>query len=240
MVPQPDSGSASSGIGGGTKNEIRNSPMKCCVITGATSLMKSTLEASLPSKRAYCERHGYDLSAVDFNSTDHLGFRRFEIALAGLGFYDSVFWIDADSMITNHEIPFPSMLSGQSPMAASWDWWSNGTYFSTGNFILSRHEMLSTLSGLYLSEKSRRLDDPNQEQNTLNEVWKSRPELVQILPHEMLNSVPEMVRNDISWNGRDAIIRPWQPGDFLAHLTGCGNDQRVRIMAALAGLGLKA
>lgn len=184
----------------------------------------------MPSKRAYCEMYGYDLIQTTFSSIEHLGFKRFEITLIGLECYDLCAWIDGDAIITNPAIRLENI--GSSPLTASIDWWCADGYFSMGNFILRRHPLLQDLKHAYFAEKWHRLTDPNQEQNTLNEVWKRRPELVSVLPHGLLNGVPSAVREDPVWADRGPIVAPWTEGNFVAHYTGTGDETRLKLMLA--------
>jgi len=200
------------------------------LVTGATKFFRPVLEATLPSKIAYCDRHGYDLHVINFAPDPLLGFARMERTFDISHGYDATLWIDGDSVITNPDIKVED-IAGDTPFTASLDWWTSAGYFSTGNFIIRPD--YAYLEMEYYDEKEFFLGHECQEQHVMNEMQKKWPDLFTIRPQEILNAVPQRVREDVSWNGRDPIIRPWQPGDFLAHLTGCGNDTRLKIIREL-------
>ena len=90
------------------------------VLTGTTDIlrqpnetdntMEEVFDLTLPSKQRYVKKYGYDLLSLRsfgkdrqnrFTESD-IGFLRVLRAFELLENYDIVMWIDADSIITNH------------------------------------------------------------------------------------------------------------------------------------------
>ncbi len=123
-----------------------------------------------------------------------------------------VMWLDADSVITNPSLEWRSKQSG---LHVSRDWGIEGkaSDFSTGNFVAYADTLpLWEEAALRGPEWAH---EPLYEQSAVVEMYEELAwvhNLVHIYPRRVLNSVPIEA-------GFEAVAEPWQPGDFLCHLT---------------------
>ena len=82
--------------------------MKTLILTGCDKSMYDVLDLTIPSKQKYAAKHGYDFMSVRSFPGDaecgleerHIGFQRTVLAFKLLRHYESVMWVDADSVIT--------------------------------------------------------------------------------------------------------------------------------------------
>lgn len=94
--------------------------------------------------------------------------------------------------------------------------------FSAGNFIVVK----SPDAYLVLTETMKLThwaNKPMWEQSAMWELVDTRPDLqgaFHVLPRRVLNAVPRDIQ---------PTIDPWRPGDFLCHLTGISNENRIRL-----------
>lgn len=234
---------------------------KVLLITGTTDIIRpqgsndatheELFELTLPSKQRYAKKHGYDLLTmrsfgdsspygftednVPFPYNKQIGFLRAVVAFEMLFTYETVFWIDSDSIITNYNYDLTTFgINSDKTLYASYDWeWKNS--FSTGNFILHRTPMWKELFQLFLSLGSNQfLKHPAQEQATLNFIHKqtNMSKTIQVLEHKYLNAVPTELESTKTWitSNRPKINWPWDKNCFLAHIGGLTNNERIEII----------
>ena len=230
---------------------------KVLVLTGSNETMYDVLDLTITSKRKYTQQHGYDLLVKRFFQ-DHpeygyqannigIGFSRVLFAFQMLEHYDVVMWLDADSIVTNTNLPIEHFIEGPESFFASYDWLShkNGgpghTGFSTGNFIIKRTDNTPTLYSAFFQESQRFLEDHGADQTTLNYIHNNtslRSEFA-ILDHSFLNAVPELITTTNDWSSdpkrsgptkTHSIVHPWTQDCFLMHLTGCSNEDRIQLL----------
>lgn len=208
--------------------------MKTLLLTGSTAEMHNVLSASVPSKVAYCRYHGYEFKSIPLGYDNELFGKRlgFERAIAAFDHalaYDAVMWADADAFITNFNYKINDFRHEDKPFSASLDW-TDCTTISAGNFVLYNTSKLKDLYEEFVQFGSNMfLDDPEQEQRTLNFILDSNPDLIHVLPRNYLNSVPA-IAEEYRVNENRKIVEPWNPNCFLAHLTTIHNEYRIKIM----------
>lgn len=215
--------------------------MNMLILTGYDRNMRELAELCLPSKQAWADRYGVKLHVLRDNyPTDFPkehgapSFQKLRHIRFWLERYDVVFWMDADSVITNQVAnPFAMAQSvidcGAWPFAVSadykrpdedhrpwWNQWSAGhaiwfddsRAFSLLDSAMTRTEFM--WSGLWDQDALQSVITHHGSQH--------RP---QIHPTRSMNSVlPGLT----GWDEAD-----WQPGDFLCHFTGIDRDQRLDI-----------
>lgn len=220
------------------------------IITGTTDIdtdpnstdlkMEEIFDLTLPSKQRYAKKHGYDLLAMRSFGSDQSGripsrcaighlrvLRVFEMIQS----YDSVMWIDADSIVTNDNYKIEDFgLNDTQSFYASYDWeWKNS--FSTGNFIVNKNKNTQTLIDEFY-RLSKQLTY-GCEGETLNRIHKNTnlSNLFNILEHKYLGSIPNIdICNEFNcWVNRSMIHWPWNKDSFLVHLTGMTNENRMKI-----------
>jgi len=198
--------------------------------------IQEVFEETLPSKRKYVKKYGYDLLELRNFGTDKdgiyterdIGFLRAKRTIEMLNFYDVVMWIDADALITNFNYSIDDFcLQENISFYASWDW--NGRYtFNTGNFIVQNTKYSDSLWGTLFSTGKHF----QHEQMALNAIY-SGTELkrtIKCLDHMYLNSIPSREMYGEAWATRAPIFSPWTKESFLLHITGCTNALRLEIL----------
>lgn len=231
---------------------------KVLLITGTTDIItpkdsddatqEELFELTLPSKQRYAKKHGYDLltmrsfgdsspygfteNNVPFPQNKQIGFLRAVVVFEMLFSYETVFWIDSDSLITNYDYDLTTFgVNSEKSFYASYDWeWKNS--FSTGNFILHRTLQWKELFRSFLGLGTTKfLNHLLQEQITLNYINNNiMPKTFKILEHKYLNAVPKEIENTKTWENRPKINWPWDKSCFLAHFTGITNNERIEII----------
>lgn len=208
--------------------------MKTLLLTGATREMSDVLNASRLSKIEYCRDKGYVFKSITLGYQRpifgvRLGFERMLEAFRHIGEYDAVIWLDADAFITNFNYEVNDFRGSDKPFSSSLDWTECSTV-STGNFVIYNTKECETLHKKFVVIGSEKfLNDPQQEQRTINYILETTPELIHVLPRKYLNAVPEIAKKYRQGEERE-IAEPWDETCFLAHLTTIPNQYRVEIM----------
>ena len=226
------------------------------VLTGMENLEKKSSDSdnkleemfnlTLPSKQRYVKKHGYDLmilrsfgidSKNKLQRTDnHIGFLRVLRAIEMLEYYDTVMWVDGDSLITNLNYSINDFdIDEEHAFYVSWDWMHNSPYFngdyahafSLGNFILNKINNTQLIDIFY--ETAKHFLD---EQHCLNTLYfkTQLKDTIKILDHKFLGGVPVQVQNLSVWNTRSRIFKPWDKDHFLSHFTGISNEERIKMI----------
>ena len=195
------------------------------------------LDVTTPSKERYAKKHNYDFlcirsfgggeTAFGFRE-DQIGFLRAIRAFQNLQFYDVVVWLDSDAIVTNQEMSLDDFpIEDDVIFYASYDWMGPNT-FSTGNFILQKTNKINDFFGMFHSISQR----TNDEQHSLNIMYNQTEfrNVMRSLDWRYLNAVPEQVMYTDAWKERNKISYCWKPGDFLTHITGITNKDRINIL----------
>jgi len=196
---------------------------------------EEVFDLTLPSKQRYAKHHGYDLLALRsfgkdkhniFLETDigHLRFIR-SIEMLFTGHYDAVFWIDADSLITNFNYKLEDFVKEDVVFAASWDW-MHRLSMSTGNFIIQKTQQLEALYNIFYQIGKTF----NSEQESLNSIWRGNILNITPLEHKFLGSTLTKEQIGPGWETRPEVIGPWSKDCFLVHVGGVSNFNRIRLL----------
>lgn len=221
---------------------------KVLVLTGTTDItrsesatdnkMEDVFNLTLPSKINYVKKNGYDLLALRSFGSDknkryedrEIGFLRAVRVFEALDNYEYVMWLDADALVTNPEMKISDFQIDNSIFYCSYDWMGN-TSLNTGNFIMKNTKHTKEFINAFY-ELSKKYNFP-EEQYTFNVMYRHTEygQSMKVLDHKYLNAVPsiEMYTKKV-WGNRPAPTNPWQKGDFLLHVTGIANSERIAIM----------
>lgn len=210
--------------------------MKTLIVTGSDENMYPVLNLTLKSKLEYTNKHNYDFLVVKNwtnitkqNVKNGIGFLRVALCFEHLQNYDVVVWLDGDSVVTNTDIKIEDIISEEGAFYASYDWEVGVKVFSTGNFILKKHDKTQVLYETFLQTSCFF----PEEQQTLRHIYGSDPTLhsvMKIVPRKYLGSVPKIQEKLQTWQGRNSIEEPWTSESFIAHLTGITNQERIDII----------
>jgi galactosyl transferase GMA12/MNN10 family len=188
-------------------------------------------ESWTPGKRAWAVRHGYDFHCErTFPKDVHPSWHKLSLIIDALLRYERVVWLDADSIITNPLISADQLHSAEDGFTASEDWSPHDTSpcFSAGNIVATKAALPALLQAQTLTHWSNR--NP-WDQGALRELQASYT-FVAFAPCRTLNAVPF----DAQPQAKQEAY--WQPGDFLAHLTGISNDRRLELLPRFVTAGL--
>lgn len=221
---------------------------KVLILTGTTDILKEkyynhdismeeVFDLTLASKQNYAKKHGYDLMAMrsfgidtrNIFTDNDIGQLRFIRSMEMLAFYDAVFWIDADSLITNLNYKLEDFVDETITFAASYDWMHTHT-FSSGNFIVQKNNNSDLLLNTFYNIGKHF----NSEQETLNyicNVWRGNNiQSMKVLEHKYLGATPTKAQYAAGWETRAEPIGPWTEDSFLVHMTGASNSNRIRLL----------
>jgi len=200
--------------------------MKTALLSFYDESFEPLTNLTFPSLHEYCERWGYSpYFGKPFTNCDpRNGFDRF-VAVYGLfeQGYDAVMWIDADAMITNHNISIADRLGDEKFVIAADLHGLNSGVFIARNHIETRELIMSLIN---LGEMLLG-DHPFREQEALNRYlsFDHYKRMVTILPQRMLNAViNEYYQRPPGFTGN------WQPGDWILHFPGISMPDRLRIV----------
>lgn len=202
------------------------------LLTGYTREIAELAEICLPSKQRWAERWGLQMRVLAHE--DFMSFKDCHPSFAKLAFIHAtltdtlnpVFWMDADSIITNPTIAPWVFLEKSRNLTVSADYVrpeldarDPKCQWSAGHMLW----MPGSVSERWLDEAFRR--DRYKwsglwDQDALQEVQREgRFGYPNIMPTRFMNSVlPGLT----GWDQAD-----WQPGDFLVHLTGMPLEARA-------------
>jgi hypothetical protein len=163
---------------------------------------------SVPNKRAYCDRHGYDylLSHEPLDSTRPASWTKLKLLQRHIDDYDVLFWNDTDTLIMNSEVKIESLLLPEVPLIVGSDDWG----INCGNLIVQNTPQIQSILAEWW-DKDDELTHPWWEQRALMELIRTRPEWP-----ARVGIQPERVMN--------AHLNHYQDGDFLIHFAGFGRN----------------
>lgn len=180
---------------------------------------------TFPHLEEYCKRWGYTpyFGKPFENCNPSNGYDRFHCAygLFAEG-YDAVMWIDADAMITNHNIRIEDRLGDEKFVITSDLHGINSGVFIARNHIETKELLLSMINlGEELTGKH-----PFREQEALNRYlsFDHYKKMVTLLPQRMMNAVINpYYQRPPGFSGN------WQPGDWILHFPGISMEDRCRV-----------
>ena len=212
--------------------------MDILILTGYDDNMQELGDICLPSKRAYAERNGYAFECVrEYPKDVHPSWHKLQLLRERIDKFDAILWLDADTIVTNPEKVIHEFTPRYVLMAsADWCSYTDRSFEmpSMGNFMLFNNPFTQGWIASAMAEEYRFSDRPMWEQSAIQECMRAMPEfneMVDVRPRRWFNSVHPTCRP----HGKDPGA-PWQPGDFLIHLTGVENRiELAKEFAALAG-----
>jgi hypothetical protein len=225
--------------------------MNILVLSGYDDAMAPIGDRCTPTHKAYAERHGYAHEVVrEYLATSHPSHQKIRLLKERIDKFDAILWLDADTVVTNmdamavHEHresldlgPFLKHV-----MDISIDWCappedddfgaSRTTYVSCGNFILwntpDTARFIAEWEAASLPYATRNLccweQDGLRAAMAASKWFNDR---VYRWPRRKFNAVHPTCVNRNFPNGAP---KPWEPGDFLLHLT---NVDRAAILDTL-------
>ena len=183
--------------------------------------MASLAKITSASKLEYAKLHGYEyLGHLLPESTEHPSWRKLYLFLDLLPTVDRLVWMDADSIVTNPKIDLDKITYIEG-LTASRDWSVNAgpETFCGSAMILTPHALPLVERA---SLKKHWTNFPFWDQSALREAALDFKNLLRVLPRRSLNAVPQELR---PW-----AAEPWEPEDFLCHLTCVDHEERFQFL----------
>lgn len=199
--------------------------MDVLVLTGYDDAFAEIGDVTTPGKKVYAERHGYAFECVrDYPTGVHPSWHKLKMLQDRIDNFEAIFWMDADSVVTNPTAP-TSNFTGATILSASQDWCAqpdehhfNAKGINFGNFILKNTpdtQRWLAMAAMHTQFATR--STCCWEQDAVLKCMRDDPwfnSQVTRLHRRTLNAVhPECKLPSIT------APDPWQPGDFLIHLT---------------------
>lgn len=181
-------------------------------------------EIVAPNKREYCLRHGYDYVAItsgfDHDRTTH--WSKIKSAASILKNYQWVFYSDIDSLIMNQNIKLESFIDFNYEFIISYDRFG----INSGQWLIRRGPWaFNFLNSVY--SQTQFIGQPCEEQNALIHVLMMLGENIKRTKLVCQKAFNSYLYENYDWK--------WEPGqyttgDFMLHLPGMSNEQRIPIL----------
>lgn len=197
-------------------------PQDICVLMAYDAMQRSLGEFSVPNKVAYCKKHGYGLviETDGFDRSRPPAWSKILFVKRHLHDHEWVFWSDADSMILNDAVRLETFLDADFDLIVGREDVGVGhAVVNVGAFFIRRSEWsLAFFDRLYAQESFAQ--HPHADNGALIELLGTEDlsEHIKIVPQRRFNS----------------YATNFAPGDFLLHLPGMTEEERVRRMRDLA------
>lgn len=208
------------------------------------------------NKRIYCERHGYQFfKKTNGFSGKNLGFEKLIVIRDILlnNDLDWIYWCGADTMITNYSIKLEDLIDDNYNFIISCDVWD----WNADSFLIKNDKKSIAFLDKIISKYDEYIDKDHNakfqnaylkdgcrikwgEQAAIIEECKGnffshdiKPEYLNFIkevPQKTMNSYlyfyypTSFHQKGLDYKGRNG---QWSEGDFLVHLPGMPNDQRV-------------
>lgn len=227
--------------------------MNIAIATMYTPNIKKLASITIDSnKTRYSIKHNYDLivKTKDFE-IKHLGFEKINLLrkLLASGKYDWIYWCGCDTMITNFNIKLEDLIDNDYCFIISKDVWDfNSDSFLCRNSvktldffdeILSLHDYYVDSNGIAIDRGSRLPNGAAKcwaEQEAIIDLYPKYKEIIKVLPQKKLNSyLYHLYSSPWHQKAMDADGNPghWSVGDFLLHLPGMDNNNRINICLSI-------
>ncbi len=212
--------------------------MRTLLLTGYDDAMKEIGDITSEVMARYATRHGFDFLRVrQYDSNLHPSWQKTEHVTRQIeAGYRRVLWLDADTLITNLAESFETFC-GSTPLHVSQDWGSDATEeecFSMGNF-LALADGRTLWRDLWVKHlpmfRDRYANKDLWEQSAMRDIYTDR--LVD--PKLYFKVHPRRTFNAVHASLAPSAPEPWQPGDWLCHLTGeeITNEKRMVVLKEL-------
>jgi len=212
--------------------------MKTLVLSGYDDNMASVGDRCTRTHGDYARRNGFYHEVVrKYLPGTHPSYQKILLIAERIPLYDCILWLDADSVVTNPDAFRPGSVVGAC-MEISIDWCApvpddlRTLYVSCGNFVFYNTdastrflETWDRYSQPYSTSRHGCWEQDGLQAAMRSSEWFNRQ--VFRRPRKTLNSVH---RTCVNGNFPSSAPMPWEPGDFLLHLT---NVDRNAILTSM-------
>jgi hypothetical protein len=216
----------------------RRSERVCVVSLALGREYRQNIGACLRSQNAYCERHGYsqlELGHAQQTYDRPVAWLKIPLAIRALELgFERIFYIDADCMITNAEIPLDvhfARWDASQPNSSMLITEDEGGINSGCFFMKNTADSRRLLDAIWLYDAEPAF--PSWEQEALMRLMHDHEAF-----RTLLHIEPEARRFNSFPHERLEFIRyiqgqsnTWQPGDFICHFSGIRRPHLQRLIA---------
>ena len=218
--------------------------MKILILSGYTDEMEEVGRRCTATHKRYAERHGYAHEVVrEYRTDTHPSHQKIRLLKERIDKFDAILWLDADTVVMDMDYRHALLQPMDRVMDISIDWCApveddqagnegDSNYVSCGNFVLWN----TPNTARFIAEWERHSAKYATrqvccwEQDGLRAAMRASEWFdirVYRWPRREFNAVHETCVNR---NFPDRAPKPYQPGDFLIHLT---NVDRIGILNKL-------
>ena len=218
--------------------------MNILVLSGYTDEMEEVGRRCTATHKRYAERHGYAYEVVrEYRTDTHPSHQKIRLLKERIDKYEAILWLDADTVVRSYEYQPIKERADWPIMYISVDWCAPlgddtdpqnvySSYVSCGNFVLWNTPDTARFIAEWEkhSERYAKRQVCCWEQDGLRSLIKAVPywdKRVVRFHRRVFNAVHPTCVNR---NFPDRAPKPYQPGDFLLHLT---NVDRIKILDEL-------
>lgn len=200
--------------------------MRIATLIPSTPDWSDIANITVENAAKYCERHGYSMYHNVFPQPNN-GYNKLRRVLEIMdNGFDAVWVLDADTLITNHNIRIEHYLTPKKSFFVTKD--ING--INCGSFVVKKSKWaISFLEWLLKCEGKEKM---YCEQDAINHYMKLFPSEVEkhfcILPHPSINSYQYSLYPEVKAQTHEQ--GDWRKGDFVLHLPGIGMEKRLEIL----------
>lgn len=217
--------------------------MKICVFSPFSNLAELAA-ITVPNKQKYCARHGYyfvtgPLGGTGCNEAEMYGFKRrmpLVIDMLKTDTYDWIWVVGVDVLITNLAVKLESIVDDDFGMVVGVE--PNGV--GMDSYLVRKQKGGLEFLELVASFRNKPVG-PAHEQSTIEFLCKQHPEYLKVLkliPQRKLNAYRYSTLHQYAFihpgflTGIDLLGNSgeWQPGDFVLHVPGIGDDQKLSLL----------
>jgi hypothetical protein len=197
---------------------------------------KKAMEPGLESKRAYCNRHGYDFITDGedvWDRTRPIPWSKFNFILKYLDKYDFIFWSDADVIILNHDVHIETNLLPLLPSNKDILWTMDAcNHYNNGHLLIRGRSP-------WVRDYFERC---YAETDLLYHIWWDNAAMIKLFEAGG-EDYKHMQTTNLHWlfnayvfgpndSANDPTVRLYEHGDFLVHFAGvydCWNIYRMML-----------
>jgi hypothetical protein len=214
--------------------------MKTLIITAFDKNIEKFANVCNVSKEEYCKKWGLTFISHEIRDIEetHPAWQKLQILIdhINLNQYDYIVWLDSDIIITNYNFDIRTLFDDKYALIFPEDWHAPEGYDPKGRLFSSCSIIINckTSFSLEILNESNKLTEFKNygcwDQSALFTVINGNEhynDLVHRVPRRILNAVDPLVGTIDK--GRPKATEPWQPGDFLVHLTGLGDYELNRM-----------
>jgi len=192
--------------------------MKICILTIHSNEYKNLANITLPNKKEYCDKHGYDL--IFYENFNHPQIDKTLFIYDTILKYDVVFWLGADTLITNFNFKIEEFINNK-PIIIVED--ING--INADSIIFKKTDkVLEFIEKWY---KMPIIDWEGEQGNFRRLSLESDySDHIEIVEQKKINAYDYTLYGK-TYEGRYNINMCWAENDFILHLPGLNNNIRI-------------